>query len=110
MLRMIRQTVSSPLKALALGLAVLLIGAIGADSAQAGYPCGGYYNFNYGYSAPIYHAPSVHYDTQWHGYSHWTPYRGLHSHGHYDTVPHYTPGHFDTIHNGHLHLNPWGHH
>lgn len=60
--------------------------------------------------APIYHPPSVHYDQQYHVESyHWTPGRGLHTHGHYDAVPHYVPGHFDTLHNGHIDLNPHYH-
>ncbi len=61
-------------------------------------------------SGPIYHAPSVHYHSQYHHeYSHWTPYRGWHSHGHYDAVPHYTPGHFDYKHGNHIHGNPYFH-
>jgi hypothetical protein len=47
------------------------------------------------YSLPHYHAPSVHYHRTYHpDYYHWTPSRGLHSHGHYDYTPHYTPGHW----------------
>lgn len=62
-------------------------------------------------SVPIYHAPSVHYDAVYHAeYLHWTPLRGLHTHGHYDLVPHYTPGHFDYLHGGHIDVNPWFHH
>jgi hypothetical protein len=68
------------------------------------------YSLGYGvrrYSAPIYHAPSVHIDHVYHPeYYHWTPGRGLHSHGHYDAVPHYTPGHFDHLHGNHIHGNP----
>ena len=61
-------------------------------------------------SAPVYHAPSVHYDHVYHHeYSHWTPGRGLHSHGHYDAVPHYVPGHFDRWHGNHIDLNPHFH-
>jgi hypothetical protein len=42
-----------------------------------------------------YHAPSVHLDPVYHPeYSHWTPLQGYHSHGHYDLVPHVTPGHY----------------
>ena len=64
-----------------------------------------------GRSGPIYHAPSVHFDSYYHhDYTHWTPGRGLHSHGHYHTVPHYTPGHFDYKHGNHIHANPWFHH
>jgi hypothetical protein len=66
----------------------------------------GYSRSNFGYSRPIYHAPSVHLDRVYHPTStHWTPSQGLHTHGHYDTVPHYTPGHFDTLHNGHVDYN-----
>src|SRR5688572_5301283 len=70
----------------------------------------GYYRGGYG-SGPIYHGPSLHYDRVYHHeYSHWTPRRGWHSHGHYDHVPHYTPGHVDYYHRGHIHTNPWFHH
>lgn len=71
---------------------------------------GSNYGFNYN-SGPVYHAPSLHYDSVYHPtYSHWTPGRGLHTHGHYDLVPHFTPGHFDYQHGDHLHTNPWYHH
>jgi hypothetical protein len=64
----------------------------------------------FGYDGPIYHAPSVHYHRVYHPeYSHWTPHRGLHTHGHYDYVPHYTPGHFDRYHRDHIDLNPHFH-
>lgn len=47
--------------------------------------------YDYGRS---YHRPSVHYDTRYHADSyHWTPFNGVHAHGHYDSVPHYTRGH-----------------
>lgn len=96
-------------------IALLLPAGLGR-SAEAGHghyhgnlPQGGYYGG--GYTAPVYHGPSVHYDRVFHPtYTHWTPGGGVHSHGHYDTVPHYTPGHFDTLHNGHVHGNPWYHH
>jgi hypothetical protein len=59
---------------------------------RSGYGSSGY--GNYRYSQPTYHAPSLHYDRVYHPeVYHWTPSRGLHTHGHYDTVPHYTPGH-----------------
>lgn len=60
---------------------------------------GGYSGYR-GHNHTTYHAPSVHYHKQFHGYSHWTPSRGYHSHGHYDYVPHYVPGH---VHNRHHH-------
>ncbi|HEY8505139.1 MAG TPA: hypothetical protein VIL46_11195 [Gemmataceae bacterium] len=64
-----------------------------------------------GFTAPLYHPPSVHYDRVYHPTrTHWTPLRGWHTHGHYDVVPHYTPGHFDTLHNGHVDPNPHYHH
>lgn len=60
---------------------------------------------------PVYHAPSVHYDEVYHEtYRHWTPFRGWHSHGHVDVVPHYVPGHFDYRHGRHVHGNPHYHH
>lgn len=80
---------------------------------HGGYGRGGAYGYGggRGFRAPIYHAPSIHYDRVYHADTlHWTPGRGLHSHGHYDVVPHYTPGHFDTLHRNHVHVNPWYHH
>lgn len=102
--------------------AVLAIVCLVSSTAQAGpygYGYGGYgggyggYRGGWGggYRQPIYHAPSVHFDRVYHPtYSHWTPGRGYHTHGHYDVVPHVTPGHFDTLHNNHIHTNPWYHH
>lgn len=121
------------MKRTAIILAILAVVGLGASSAQAGpygYGYGSYgggYGGGYGigfggaygggfggygsYRIPVYHAPSIHFDRQYHAdYYHWTPGRGLHTHGHYHTVPHYTPGHFDTLHNGHVHENPWYHH
>lgn len=113
------------MKRIAITLAILAVVGLAASSAQAGHGYGGYgwggsyggygsgYSFGgYGsYRVPLYHAPSIHFDRQYHAdYYHWTPGRGLHSHGHYHVVPHYTPGHFDTLHNGHVHGNPWYHH
>ena len=61
-------------------------------------------------SGPIYHGPSVHYDKVYHPTStHWTPWQGWHTHGHYDYVPHYVPGHFDYLHGNHIHGNPYYH-
>lgn len=88
------------------GVAALGLGLVGLQdtaSAQWGYR-------SYRNSGPIYHGPSMHYDRTYHrDYSHWTPGRGYHSHGHYHSRPHYTPGHFDTYHRGHIHGNPWYH-
>lgn len=104
MLLSIRSFVASRLPALMLGLVVLGIFAVASNTAQAGYPCGSYY----GYSVPSYNTPVAHYDTQWHGYSHWTPYSGIHSHGHYDVTPHVTYGNFSShssgYHGGHGHF------
>ncbi|MCP4589822.1 MAG: hypothetical protein GY842_03685 [bacterium] len=84
-------------------------GGIRYGSGYGGYNRG--YSYHRSYRAPVYHAPSVHLDRVYHhDYNHWTPRRGLHSHGHYDLIPHYTPGHFDTLHRGHLHGNPRYHH
>jgi len=77
------------------------------------YGTSGYGGVDYGRynSAPIYHGPSVHYDRVYHPTTtHWTPRRGVHTHGHYDVVPHYTPGHFDRLHGNHIDLNPRYHH
>jgi hypothetical protein len=82
-------------------LAFTLVGIENTASAQWGYGSRSYQ------SGPLYHGPSLHYDRTYHrDYSHWTPLRGNHSHGHYDSVPHYTPGHYDSYHRGHVHGNP----
>ena len=98
-------------KRIMLGLAVIVtVGAItlaNTSQAKAQY---GYYR-GFGPTGPVYHGPSVHYDRVYHPTrTHWTPYRGLHTHGHFDYVPHYSPGHYDRLHNGHLHRNPYFHH
>jgi hypothetical protein len=65
-------------------------GQFGRGYSQYGRFGGGY---STGRQAPHYHAPSMHYDRVYHADRlHWTPGRGLHTHGHYDLVPHYTPG------------------
>lgn len=73
----------------------------------------GYNDFSRGYSprgfrsGRIYHGPSIQYDRVYHpDRLHWTPRRGLHTHGHTHVVPRYVPGHFDTRHRGHIHGNP----
>ena len=92
-----------------------------APSYRSPYTAGYSSSYGYGapsygiggqrYSGPIYHGPSVHTDHVYHPeYYHWTPGRGLHSHGHYDAVPHVTPGHFDHLHGNHVHGNPHFHH
>ncbi|MBX9656801.1 hypothetical protein K2Y11_24550 [bacterium] len=86
------------------GFALLMLGMPAAAMA-------GPWGHRYGHSHSVYHPPSVHYDRVYHeDYLHWTPFRGLHSHGHYDIVPHYTPGHYDRWHRGHIDGNPWFHH
>ena len=68
-----------------LGAAAFTVGS--ANEAEAA-------RWTYGYSS-YYHAPSYHYHrTYHHEYTHWTPSRGLHSHGHYHYQRHYTPGHW----------------
>ena len=42
-------------------------------------------------------------------YLHWTPGLGVHTHGHYDYRPVYSPGHFDAYHGGHMHWNHYFH-
>jgi len=80
-----------------LTVVALLAVAAGNASAQHYHSQGGYSGYSNGYNqGPVYHAPSVHYDRVFHPeYTHWTPFRGVHTHGHYDAVPHVTPGHFD---------------
>jgi len=83
----------------------------GGISFSYGSHYGGHHGYHRAYRVPIYHPPSVHLDRVYHhDYSHWTPRRGWHSHGHYDVVPHYVPGHFDTLHGRHIDLNPRYHH
>jgi hypothetical protein len=109
------KTIFSFRKGLIVALATFALAVVSGFSSEA--QAGGVYGHHrhhahsYNRSGPIYHGPSVHYDTYYHHeYSHWTPWRGWHSHGHYDTVPHYTPGHFDYQHGNHIHVNPWFHH
>jgi len=117
------------------GLALATItGAALADSPNAQAQCGhhggsrpsisvqfgyggysGYMNRSFygsrGYRAPVYHQPTVHYDRVYHqDYLQWTPNRGIQSRGHFDTVPHFVPGHVDTLHNGHIDTNRRFHH
>ncbi len=102
---------------IALAAAVVFVGAAllwdsPAYAQHCGNGYGSHYGGNYGghgyhRSHSVWHGPSVHYDRVYHPTSrHWTPYRGWHTHGHYDYVPHYVPGHFDRWHNGHIDLNP----
>jgi len=85
----------------------------GGYSSGYGGHGGGYGGYGGGYgggcntSRPIWHGPSVHYDRVYHPTRvHWTPRRGLHTHGHYDYVPHFVPGHYDFLHGNHIHTNP----
>jgi hypothetical protein len=69
-----------------------------ASTAKAEYG----YDRGCGWTRPVYHGPSVHYDRVYHPTrTHWTPQRGWHSPGHYD----YVPGHYDYLHNRHVHGN-----
>lgn len=81
----------------------------GYQGYQQGYYPGATQGYGYGgsRSGAVYDPPSVHYDRVYHADRlHWTPGRGLHTHGHYDLVPHYTPGHYDRLHGNHIDLNP----
>src|SRR5688572_16845082 len=83
-------------------------GGYGQSRSYYGNSSRSYYG-NYG-SGRVYHAPSLHYDRTYHVDSlHWTPQRGLHTHGHTHVTPHYTPGHYDYHHRGHVHGNPYYH-
>ena len=87
---------------------LVMLGNPGNANAQWGYGGYGYGGYS---SGPVYHAPSLHYDSVYHPTrTHWTPWGGLHTHGHRDVVPHYTPGHIDYQHRGHVHGNPAFHH
>jgi hypothetical protein len=84
--------------------------SFGYGPAYGSYVVGHRGHGRFGYDGPVYHAPSVHYHRVYHPeYSHWTPYRGWHTHGHYDHVPHYVPGHFDRYHRDHIDVNPHFH-
>ena len=105
---------TTTLKTLSLAAAMILtVGATAqADHFHGGHSHGGGYGGygGYGFTSPIWHGSSVHLDRVYHPTrTHWTPSRGWHTHGHFDYVPHYVPGHFDTFHNGHIHTNPWYH-
>ena len=85
-------------------LAGIAVVAMSLSAGQASAQWGGYGGYSAGYGGyggygHSYHAPSVQYQPQFHGSSHWTPYRGSHSHGHIDYVPRYSPGHMH--HYGH---------
>lgn len=96
-------------------LCAIAFSVTGASQAKAGIRFGisygngynrGFYG-GYRHSGPVYHAPSIRYQrTYHHDYYHWTPRRGLHSHGHYHVTPRYVPGHYDYKHGNHYHLNP----
>ena len=85
-------------------------GGYGGYGSQGLYGGSGYGGYGRS-SVPVYHPPSVHTDRVFHPTrTHWSLLRGVHTHGHYDNVPHYTPGHFDRGHNGHIDPNPYYHH
>jgi hypothetical protein len=108
-------------KGLVLAFATIIPAAIGSQAmAHDGHFHGGYGNYGvystgvwnggYNFTQQVYHPPTIQYRKVYHPTKlHWTPKRGLHSHGHFDYVPTYVPGHFDTLHNGHVHSNPWFH-
>lgn len=109
-MKVLRTTVMASV--LALGLALTNPSESSAQGWGFGHGHGhGHFGGFGGFATPVYHPPSFHFDTIYHhDYYHWTPLRGWHSHGHFHTVPHFVPGHFDTFHNGHFHLNPFFHH
>ena len=83
----------------------------GGAGNYGGYGGAGNYGGGAFQTRPVYHPPSVHYDQTYHPTrTHWAPFRGVHTHGHYDVTPHYTPGHLDTQHGGHIDPNPYFHH
>src|SRR5687767_11528186 len=97
-------------------LAALMAGTAGEALGQWGYGGYGQSRSYYGnssrsyygtYGSPrVYHAPSLYYDRTYHADSlHWTPQRGLHTHGHIHVTPHYAPGHYDYQYRGHVHGN-----
>lgn len=95
MFRPVLQRLRSKINWAMMGIVVVGFSASAAP-ASAQWGCG------YGHSYGVYHGPSMHYDAVFHGYSHWTPSRGYHSHGHYHYVPHYVPGHIH-YYGGHHH-------
>lgn len=108
------------MKQIAITLAVLaVVGLATTTTAEAGHGYGHGHGHSHrgwgggygGSRGTVYHAPSVHIDRRYHAdYSHWTPGRGYHTHGHIDYVPHYVPGHRDFRHGNHVHANPRFHH
>lgn len=89
--------VASFLMAGALAGAFILIASTDASAAGHGH-FGGFgiqVGHGYGYVGHAYHRRAVHVDRVYHAdYLHWTPSRGIHTHGHIDYVPHYTPRYY----------------
>lgn len=79
-----------------LACAVILLAS--SDVSAGGYHHGGHGGYFKPGCGTVYggygcYRPSLHYDSVYHAdYYHWTPSGGFHSHGHYDSVPHYTGG------------------
>jgi hypothetical protein len=84
-------------------------------SANAGYGCGSsgygghggygshYSRSSYGYSTPIYRAPSVYVESYRPASFYSTPHYGVQKYGHFDSAPHFNKfqnGHFG---DGHFH-------
>jgi len=65
----------------------------GTSWAQCSSGCGCASCNRGGVSTGLYHQPSApHHDRVYQaGYTHWTPYRGQHTHGHFVNVPHFAP-------------------
>lgn len=92
-------------------LAILFFAGVCGASGWSGQSAFANHHHHHGHRTAVYDPPSVHYDRVYHpDYQHWTPSRGFHTHGHYDLVPHYVPGHYDTLHRHHIDVNPWYHH
>ena len=98
-----KSQVRKVLAGLALAVAALAISQpVQADHFEHGH--------GHVHGIQVWHPSSVHFNRVYHPTRiHWTPGRGLHTHGHYDLVPHRTPGHFDLYYSGHIHGNPWYH-
>ena len=97
-------------------LTVLCLTTTAAVAGPYGYSGGNGYGNSYGrgfggYQGPSYRAPAVHFDRVYHPTtSHWTPSRGYHTHGHYDSVPHFTPRYNGGGYGNHNHINHGHHH
>ena len=83
-------------------VAALTLVAVSSSVASAAHPSfsfsiGSPYHFGHSYGGYYHVTPPVHTHRVFHADRlHWTPGRGLHTHGHYDYIPHV--GHSSWLH------------